>query len=116
MNRLNYDGSPHKNVGLPKTADLAFKDSINTILEDSLLDPSEDEQLSALLDSSLTEPVWYDLFPYLGPKWDMARNYLAVYDSAFINSVKTPGLLHLKQELSLQIPMPLSWTMPVVIL
>ena len=86
---------------LTETADLqAFKDSINTILEDSLLDPSEDEQLSALLDSSLTEPVWYDLFPYLGPKWDMARNYLAVYDSAFINSVKTPDLLHLKQELS----------------
>ena len=78
----------------------AFKDSINIILEDSLLDPSEDEQLSALLDSSLTEPVWYDLFPYLGPEWDLARNYLTVYDSTFINSVKTPDLLHLKQELS----------------
>ena len=64
---------------------LAFKDSINTILEDSLLDPLKEEQLSALLDSTLNEPIWYDLFPYRGPNWDMARNYLAVYDSVFMN-------------------------------
>ena len=39
---------------------LAFKDSV-VILEDSLLDPLKDEQLSALLDSTLNEPIWYDL-------------------------------------------------------
>ena len=82
---------------------LAFKDSVEIILEDSLLDPLKDEQLSALLDSTLNEPIWYDLFPYRGPNWDMARNYIAVYDSVFINPVKNANILSLKQELILPI-------------
>ena len=82
---------------------LAFKDSVEIILEDSLLDPLKDEQLSALLDSTLNEPIWYDLFPYRGPNWDMARNYIAVYDSVFINPVKNANILRLKQELILPI-------------
>ena len=80
---------------------LAFKDSIEVILGDSLLDPLKDEQLSALLDSTLNEPIWYDLFPFKGPNWDMARNYLAVYDSVFMNPVKNAGIIRLKQELIL---------------
>ena len=79
---------------------LAFKDSIEINLEDSLLDPMEEEELAALLDSNLVEPVWYDLFPYTGPNWDIARNYLAVYDSVFMNSVKNPNLMRLKKELT----------------
>ena len=82
---------------------LAFKDSVEVILEDSLLDPLKDEQLSALLDSTLNEPIWYDIFPYRGPKWDMARYYIAVYDSVFMNPVKNANILHLKQELILPI-------------
>jgi len=78
----------------------AFKDSIEISLEDSLLDPMEEEELAALLDSNLVEPVWYDLFPYTGPNWDIARNYLAVYDSVFMNPVKNPDLMRLKQELT----------------
>ena len=80
---------------------LAFKDSVEVILEDSLFDPLKEEQLSALLDSTLNEPIWYDLFPYRGPNWDMARNYLAVYDSVFMSAVKNAGILRLKQELIL---------------
>lgn len=80
---------------------LALKDSIKVILADSLLDPLKDEQLSALLDSTLNEPIWYDLFPYKGPNWDLARNYLAVYDSVFINPVKNTSILRLKRELIL---------------
>tara|TARA_E500000075_G_C6967107_1_gene308636 strand:+ start:1 stop:1440 length:1440 start_codon:yes stop_codon:yes gene_type:complete len=79
---------------------LAFKDSIEISLEDSLLDPMEEEELAALLDSNLVEPVWYDLFPYTGPNWDIARNYLAIYDSVFMNPVKNPDLMRLKQELT----------------
>jgi tetratricopeptide (TPR) repeat protein len=79
---------------------LAFKDSIEISLEDSLLDPMEEEELAALLDSNLVEPVWYDLFPYTGLNWDIARNYLAIYDSVFMNPVKNPDLMRLKQELT----------------
>ena len=79
---------------------LAFKDSIEISLEDSLLDPMEEDELAALLDSNLVEPVWYDVFPYTGPNWDIARNYLAVYDSVFTNPVKHPDLMRLKQELT----------------
>ena len=79
---------------------LAFKDSIEISLEDSLLDPMEEEELAALLDSNLVEPVWYDLFPYTGPNWDIARNNLAVYDSVFMKPVKNPDLMRLKQELT----------------
>ena len=46
---------------------------------------------------------WFFLFPFRGRNWDMARNYIAVYDSVFMNPVKNATILRLKQELILPI-------------
>lgn len=75
------------------------KDSIRAVLNDTLLDPEIEDQLQASLDSTLSEPIWFDSFPYTGDEWDRARVYLASYDTSFSKNIQAPYLQKLALEL-----------------
>ena len=68
-----------------------FRDRFDRVLPDSLrpdtkLGEREMEFFQQISDSTVTEPVWFDLFPFRGALWDSARvaldEYLAIAGSS----------------------------------
>jgi tetratricopeptide (TPR) repeat protein len=55
----------------------ALRDSAETVLADTSLSEDQHEYWSTLIDSTLTEPDFSELYPYNGAEWDSARVILA---------------------------------------
>lgn len=69
-----------------------FKDSVEISVEDSL-------RYETILDSTLTEPDFTDLFPYYGVYWDSTRNSTALYLDHYPDTESTGRLSHLLEEI-----------------
>lgn len=85
-----------------RTRDLKQQqDSAKVILSDTLqvLSPQDSLYYSELLDSSLTQPDYSELFPYTGANWDSTRSKIAIYKSLFPRGAQIKKVNKLEGEL-----------------
>lgn len=75
------------------------QDSAKIAIKDTSIIEVQKNQLQSLIDSSLTEPEWKNLFPYYGDNWEKARININLFLTSFGNSKLVPRVRALKNEL-----------------
>ncbi len=83
-----------------KTEFLALKDSLKIQIQDTSLTDAEILKLQSVIDSTLTEPDYSELFPYYGDNWENARNIINLFLTNFGNSKLSTRVQILKEELA----------------
>jgi tetratricopeptide (TPR) repeat protein len=88
------------NWELKKDEFTSLQDSARSALTDTLLTTSDSLYYTSILDSSLTEPDFRELFPYRGENWDSTRSVIDLYLVHYSNSPGAKRISTLKQELT----------------
>jgi tetratricopeptide (TPR) repeat protein len=80
-----------------------FKDSIRTMMKDSTVQADSIKMLTykKLSDSTLKQPDFSPLFPYLGQVWDSSRSILSVIKSSYASTTAGKNMELLRAEIEL---------------